>query len=73
MGVEQDGWKLGFESRPGHDEDRLSGHHLRHVVVEAEPVGLDLQELDASDIVRVRLNGFDPDVVPEESDGRVLA
>ena len=43
------------------------------MVVEAEPVGLDFQELDASDIVRVRLNGFDPDVVPEESYGRVLA
>ena len=73
MGVEQDCWELRFEPRPRHDEDGLSGNHLSHVIVQTEPVGLDLQELDTSGIIRIRLYGFDPDIVPEQGYGRMFA
>ena len=63
--VEQDGRKFRFESRPGHDDDRVSGDGLEDGNGEPELLGILGQELDAGFVIGLGMIRPDLKVPPE--------
>lgn len=71
VGVEEEGRESRVGSGPGEEEEGFVGGEVEGPGLEADGLGLGVEVGNGGGVVRVRVGGFDPEVVLEASDGSV--
>ena len=71
MGVEEERRESRVGSGPGEEEEGFVGGEVEGPGLEADGLGLGVEVGNGGGVVRVRVGGFDPEVVLEASDGSV--